>query len=234
MIDFSSIIDRVSRASKSELVVQAFETAVGDVGADYFGAILLPRPDQRIEDVVLARKVPSEWRALYSERNFLHKDPAVRHCARTVLPFDKEFAPYDPEREPQMREVAERARDFNLHKGIVVPIPSQRGIIGVVGVVGPYFENREVHKPLLHSLALHVFHRLQQVRVKRQKRALHLTDREREVLAWVSEGKTAWEIGCILKLSTRTVEWHLSQSYRKLGAMNRAQAIALFALSMAH
>ena len=64
MIDFPSIIDRVSRASKSELVVQAFETALGDVGADYFGAILLPRPDQPIEDVVLARKVPSEWREL--------------------------------------------------------------------------------------------------------------------------------------------------------------------------
>jgi len=234
MIDLASVIDRVSRASTSELVFQAFETAVADVGADYFGAVLLPRPDQRIEDVVLARKVPSEWRVLYSEKNFLHKDPAVRHCTRTVLPFDKEIAPYDPEREPQMREVVERARDFNLHKGIVVPIPSPRGIIGVVGVAGPYFENREFHKPLLHSLALHVFHRLHQVMVRRQKSAVHLTMREREVLSWVSDGKTAWEIGCILKLSTRTVEWHLSQAYQKLGAINRAQAIALFALSMAH
>src|SRR5262245_9672903 len=227
MIDLASVIDRVSRASTSELVFQAFETVVADVGADYFGAILLPRPDQRIEDVVLARKVPSEWRALYSERNFLHKDPAVRHCARTVLPFDKEAAPYDPEREPHMREVVERARDFNLHKGIVVPIPSPSGIVGVVGVAGPHFEDREVHKPLLHSLALHVFHRLHQVCVRRSKRAIHLTDREREVLSWVSQGKTAWETGCILKLSTRTVEWHLTQAYQKLGAMNRAQAIAL-------
>src|SRR5262245_30872081 len=226
MIDLASVIDRVSRASTSELVFQAFETVVADVGADYFGAILLPRPDQRIEYVVLARKVPSEWRVLYSEKNFLHKDPAVRHCTRTVLPFDKESAPYDPESEPHMREVVERARDFNLHKGIVVPIPSLSGIVGVVGVVGPHFEDREVHKPLLHSLALHVFHSLDQVRVRRPKATLDLTHREREVMCWVSEGKTAWEIGCILKLSTRTVEWHLSHAYQKLGAMNRAQAIA--------
>ena len=234
MTALPSVIDRVNRASTSELVVQAFDKVLADVGADYFGAILLPRPDQRVEDVVLARRVPSEWRALYSEKKFLHKDPAVRHCTRTVLPFDKETAPYDPETETHMGEVVERARDFNLHKGIVVPIPSLSGMVGAVGVVGPHFDEREVHKPLLHSLALHVFHRLDQLHARRPKRTFQLTNREREVLSWVSDGKTAWETGCILKLSTRTVEWHLSQAYQKLGAMNRAQAIALFALNKAH
>jgi DNA-binding CsgD family transcriptional regulator len=49
----------------------------------------------------------------------------------------------------------------------------------------------------------------------------------REVLAWASEGKTAWEIGCILSISQRTVEWHMRQACKKLGATNRSQAIAI-------
>jgi LuxR family quorum sensing-dependent transcriptional regulator len=126
-----------------------------------------------------------------------------------------------------MAEVMERARDFKVHKGIVVPIPSPSGMIGGVWMAGPHFDDREVHEPFLHSLALHTFHRLEQIVGRRLQRKALLNDKEREVLAWASEGKTAWEIGCILSLSQRTVEWHLHQACKKLGATNRLQAIAI-------
>ena len=52
-----------------------------------------------------------------------------------------------------------------------------------------------------------------------------LTTRELDVLAWAAEGKTAWEIGKILSISERTVKFHLSNIYRKLGVTTRAQAL---------
>jgi LuxR family quorum sensing-dependent transcriptional regulator len=97
----------------------------------------------------------------------------------------------------------------------------------MVWVAGPHFDDREAHKPDLHSLALHAFHRLEQLVARNLRRNVRLSDREREVLAWASEGKTAWEIGCILNLSQRTVEWHIGQVCRRLGAVNRLQAIAM-------
>ncbi|WP_447973005.1 LuxR family transcriptional regulator [Nitrospira sp. Kam-Ns4a] len=36
-----------------------------------------------------------------------------------------------------------------------------------------------------------------------------LTKREREVLEWMKEGKTNWEIGRILGISERTVRFHV-------------------------
>ncbi len=81
--------------------------------------------------------------------------------------------------------------------------------------------------PLLQTLGLHVFHRLEQLAGRNPRRKGYLTEREREVLTWAADGKTAWEIGCILNLSQRTVEWHFREAYRKLGATNRSQAIAL-------
>jgi LuxR family transcriptional regulator, quorum-sensing system regulator BjaR1 len=54
-----------------------------------------------------------------------------------------------------------------------------------------------------------------------------LTPREREVLAWVAQGKSAWEIGKILDIAKRTVDEHVQTAVRKLGAANRTQAIAL-------
>ncbi len=54
-----------------------------------------------------------------------------------------------------------------------------------------------------------------------------MTPREREVLAWVARGKSAWEIGEILDITKRTVDEHVQTAVRKLGAINRAHAVAL-------
>jgi DNA-binding CsgD family transcriptional regulator len=54
-----------------------------------------------------------------------------------------------------------------------------------------------------------------------------LTPREREVLTWVAQGKSAWEIGEILRITERTVNEHVRTAVRKLGATNRPQAVAI-------
>ena len=55
-----------------------------------------------------------------------------------------------------------------------------------------------------------------------------LTDREREVLALVAEGKTNKEIGQALVLSEKTVKNYLSNIMEKLQVTRRSQAAAYF------
>jgi len=52
-----------------------------------------------------------------------------------------------------------------------------------------------------------------------------LTAREREVLCWTAEGKTACEIGLILSISERTVTFHINNVLVKLRATNKVQAV---------
>jgi|SRR5579871_1187872 len=52
-----------------------------------------------------------------------------------------------------------------------------------------------------------------------------LAPRERETLTWAARGKTFSEIGHILGLSRRTVEFHLDNARRKLGVSTRTQAL---------
>ena len=59
-----------------------------------------------------------------------------------------------------------------------------------------------------------------------------LTCREREVLQWLSGGKTDRDIADILGISPRTVHKHLQRIYEKLGVETRTAAVAR-ALSMA-
>jgi LuxR family transcriptional activator of bioluminescence operon/LuxR family quorum-sensing transcriptional regulator LasR len=42
----------------------------------------------------------------------------------------------------------------------------------------------------------------------------------------MKEGKTNWEISQILKVSERTIVFHMQNAMRKLGARNRVQAMA--------
>jgi DNA-binding response OmpR family regulator len=52
-----------------------------------------------------------------------------------------------------------------------------------------------------------------------------LREREVETLTWAARGKTFEEIGTILSLSKRTVEFHLDNARRKLGVATRTQAL---------
>ena len=53
-----------------------------------------------------------------------------------------------------------------------------------------------------------------------------LTERETDVLTWIANGKTAWEIGQLLNLSHRTIEWHVQRVLVKLDTANATQAVA--------
>lgn len=56
-------------------------------------------------------------------------------------------------------------------------------------------------------------------------RTARLTAREREVLGWITAGKTAPEVAVIVGCARRTVETHVANGYRKLGVNDRASLI---------
>lgn len=53
-----------------------------------------------------------------------------------------------------------------------------------------------------------------------------LSERQREILHWLQEGKTNWEIAKILDLSELNVKYHVDQIFLKLEVRSRAHAVA--------
>lgn len=56
-----------------------------------------------------------------------------------------------------------------------------------------------------------------------------LTEREKEVLGLVLEGKSNREVADLLCCSKRTVDFHLAKIYKKLDVSNRIQAMRVVA-----
>lgn len=64
-------------------------------------------------------------------------------------------------------------------------------------------------------------------RLRSPRSAISLTQRQREVLRLVAQGRSNQQIADALRLSERTVKFHLNSIFNKLGADNRAQAVAV-------
>jgi DNA-binding CsgD family transcriptional regulator len=60
----------------------------------------------------------------------------------------------------------------------------------------------------------------------RQNHGIELSAREREALNWAQQGKTYWEIGCILGISQRTVKFHFARIKSKLDVVSTPHAVA--------
>ncbi|MBI4683041.1 MAG: helix-turn-helix transcriptional regulator [Nitrospirae bacterium] len=54
-----------------------------------------------------------------------------------------------------------------------------------------------------------------------------LSKREVEVLNWLKNGKSSWDIATILNISERTVNFHVRNIMQKLNAVSRTQAVAV-------
>ena len=68
----------------------------------------------------------------------------------------------------------------------------------------------------------------------RRLRSLDLTPRETEVLTWVAQGKTNYEIGVILSAATRTICKHVERILFKLSVENRTAAAAIALATLAN
>ena len=61
-----------------------------------------------------------------------------------------------------------------------------------------------------------------------------LTPREKEVLAWLVEGKRDAEIGSILGISSRTVQKHVEHLFEKLAVETRTAAVRMALCGLLH
>ena len=104
--------------------------------------------------------------------------------------------------------------------GYVLKSASKEELLRAIRAVkqGAGFLQAEVTKPLLRRLALDA---------KLEAERSNLTLREIQILEFLSEGKSNKEIAAVLSISDETVKTHLKRLYDKLGASDRAQAVAI-------
>lgn len=220
-------VDAVEGARSVNDVTARFAKTIADAGFSAHVMIGLPDAQTPFSKRVLVDGWPQEWSELYAKENLCEVDPVAKHSAHTVQPFDWSDAPFNPERQPKARSVMQRAIDFRMAQGICVPIHYGDGSGAAVSIAGERVDLGPGVRNAMLLMALYAHHRVRSLLSPPPARPEPmLTEREQEVVHWVAAGKSNWDIGAILKISERTVRFHLESASRKLNAVNRASLVS--------
>jgi len=225
--DALAALARLANEKTVDGVVSIMAAALAPFGAEFFSFYYAPRFRQDFNELILAYRIRAECLRLYLKKDFTSLDAAFRCCQPPVELFELSAPPCDRGNDAEASEVMARAPNFRHSRGLLIPIAGSAGCTGKVWIGGATLDFPATKKPAIHLLAVYAFERVRQISSMRAQKTSSLTPREREILTWIAAGKTAWEVGKILKIAKRTVEEHCQAAMQKLGAMNRTQAVAL-------
>lgn len=201
----------------SRVVAEAF----AGFGFQSFLMTRLPSRSERIDPYILLMSWPREWLLRYGRRGYYAHDPVAQTCFATLNPFvwsDASWKGCDPDR---ARCVMEEATEFDLSHGVMVPMHDLAGRQASLSMAGRHLDLPPSGLKAIHLVSLYAFASADDLSPARPL----LTLREREVLGWTAEGKSAWEVGEILAIAETTVATHLKNAKQKLQGTTITHAV---------
>jgi len=225
---FEDYVEKSRRAETVAELAQQYSEAIGTEG--YQNCILTSLRGRNVGHVAWF-EFPDGYADAYIERRWERIDPVLVSSWRAPRPFFWSDVVEKKELSPEQHRFMEECKDLKVHSGIVFPFHGPGHRLDVMSI------SRRVSEPpdrtrssVLHAVSAQTWNRyleLSQEELFLQPEGAALTPRELEILRWCKDGKTRPEIGDILSISHKTVEFHLCNIMNKLGATNQITAVVI-------
>ncbi|MBX9934709.1 MAG: LuxR family transcriptional regulator [Methylobacterium sp.] len=219
----------LDRTASSGDVASLLMAELADLGVSHVMAGTVPVPGTPVRhhrNHVLINTFPMEWGKRYLSRGYAFHDPTVQRLGTGSSPFswlDLKEGPLTT----TSRRIMDEAADFRLSDGLTIPLQTLDGEIAGFSVSGDRLGIDPLDRGMLQLVATYAFGHLILLAGQGVAAPVRLAPREREALQWAAEGKTDWEIGEVMGISTHGVDFHLRSARAKLGTTNRTQAVAM-------
>lgn len=238
MINWSRIEKLKSAKNLEDLTVQVEEYA-SVVGFDNFGFAAKFSPMHLQKDGFFAR---NNYNNLLSQNYSNLRNPEfVKTDARAQVSINKlpagawrvsgdtSYSSLFEFHIPTMRSQLDQASEFGVRSGITLPLSIQNMEWGFL-TFSSQSNNaiKDLEAQLLDAMHFTSFASSVCEQIAGQNSKKHkLSIRELEILKWAAVGKTSWEISSIFKISERTVNFHLTNTTKKLGVPGRRAACSV-------
>lgn len=196
------------------------------LGFDYCAyGMRMPLPLSNPKTFLLSN-YPHAWQQRYASEGYLAIDPTVAHGTRSVAPLVWAEATFN---------ASPSFWDDAWSHGIKVGwAQSSYDAKGTGGMLTLARSHDAISAAELFSNSMRMSWLVQAAHegMSRLLAAQHpipapvvLTPREIEVLRWTADGKTAGEVGAIMAITERTVNFHINNCLDKLGAANKTAGV---------
>jgi DNA-binding CsgD family transcriptional regulator len=220
-------IDKISQSASISSIASMVAEAMQKFGFDAMGINALPPAGDGADPFILAESAPEGFRDLYIHERFYLVDHICAVGRAAYEPFRYDEAPYDRKNLRGHQRFIQALDTFGMGSGLVVPIGRPANVPACVWLAGknPDLDEDATRAAQLISLFAASKAYARSRSPDTSARTSKLTPREREVLQWISAGKTSWEIGTISGLSERSVNKAIADAMVKLDATTRTQAV---------
>lgn len=225
-LNFQDVYETLASTSDEQQLFNRIASYAARLGFDYccYG-IRAPLPVSN-PAVSIFETYPNGWMERYHKQGYLNIDPTVRAGSQ-----DPQLIIWPEPNGEVSSSLWADACDFGLRFGVAQSSWSTRGAFGLLTLSrrtrALATTEIELLRQPIHWLAnlSHTMMTPYLLPKLTPKIDEALTAREREVLCWTGEGKTAYETGVILNISERTVNFHINNAMTKLSATNKVQAV---------
>jgi DNA-binding CsgD family transcriptional regulator len=158
-------------------------------------------------------------------------DPILAYTAMATRPFCWDDVSVGMQFTRDQTALLDECKRVGVHSIIVAPFHNPNGGCDIVGV-----SRRQPGQPdrariaILQAICVQTWCRyadLDGSAVGNGHREMTLTNRELEILRWLKDGKSNSETSQIMGLSIKTIEYHVGNILKKLGAANRTTAVVI-------
>jgi DNA-binding CsgD family transcriptional regulator len=202
-----------------ELYLQAVESE------GYQNSMLARARDRRLVSIPWNR-LPAGYLDCYRANQWDKIDPVLQHIHSARRPISWSELSSRMALTPSQHDFFGKSRELGVHSGVTIPLHGPGTEMHLISL-----SLRDKGAPPkerfgdIYVISVQYWLRFGELTDTAGKPVPNLTLKELECLQWCKEGKTNWEIGEILATSEKTVEFHLSNAIRKLGACNRITAV---------
>lgn len=242
----SEVLPLLARIAEATAVPTVWEAATGYFAALGFGRVnygytrfLSARSIGNPEDAVFLTTGDDDYARRYFAGGLYARTPAFRWAQENTGACTWAWVQEALERgalsEAEAAAVRQNA-SMGVTAGITVSFPETssraKGALGLIADIGLDHAAVEriwaVHRQELQAVA-NMMH-LKIVNLPNPSRRRSLTQRQREALEWVADGKTTQDVALLMNVSPAMVEKHLRLAREALNVETTAQAVAKAAL----
>jgi DNA-binding CsgD family transcriptional regulator len=223
--DYLSVLEAKDQAQFQSVVIRFAQ----QLGFETVSAMVVVDQPGIAPEFVNVHNTPLAFELEFKDLTVARRDPVMQHCRRSTMPIVWNQKTYLDKGEIALWD--EQAK-FGYRNGIAMALHLPEGRHFMLGV------DRDQALPTDRGELTRLVADLQLFAVHAQDTAMRvlisealqperpaLTPRELEVLRWTMDGKTAWEVGALLKITERTAVQHLQNAMQKLDVNSKHQAV---------
>ncbi len=163
-------VERIQKAQTHEEVRSLVIRELEWYGLTFVTSWSMPGPgDERPEDVVTLNTRPADYVEHYVSQHLVEHDPVITELRRSLAPFTWEDLRTACRLTKIERLIIDEAKDFGADDGLVIPIVSASGSIGLFSSCGrmPHLSQRA--RSALEIIGMYAYHALQRALVQERR-----------------------------------------------------------------